>query len=194
LPRSSALGKTAADAATKTAQGLADHFNSVLNQTVSKSRLTVLWEEGTHPPHFDLVRLVNKRVTPLDLNGTSAVRLVQHKIEVTEWHCATLTYSYRYQRNYDPKSWICRWEYFRKPPKPDYRYALAHFHVNANLARKAGSGENISGFHFPTARVPLELVLLHLIEEWGVKPLNPTKWRDTLASSRKGFEERRTAT
>jgi hypothetical protein len=167
-------------------------FNSVLNRTVSKSRLSVLLEKGTDPPHFDLFRRVNNRVTPLELNGTSALLLVQHKIEVVGEHCATLTYSYRYQRNEDPKSWICRWEYFRKPPKPDYRYALAHVHVNADLARKAGSGEDVSGFHFPTRRVPLELVLLHLIQEWGVKPLK-ANWRKTLTTSVKGFEERRTA-
>jgi hypothetical protein len=163
-PPSSALAKTAADEATRTAQGLADHLNSVINRTVSKSRLSVVLEKGTDPPHFDLVRLVDKRVTPLVLNGTSALLLVQHKIEVVDEHCATLTYTYRYQRNEDPDSWICRWEYFRRPPKPDYRYSLSHVHVNADLARKAGPGEDVHGFHFPTARVPLELVLLHLID------------------------------
>jgi hypothetical protein len=186
------LAKTAADEATRTAQGLVDHFNTVLNRTVSKSRLELVLEKGTDPPHFDILRRVNKRVAPLELHGTSARLLVQHKIEVVDDHCATLTYTYRYQLNDDPSSWVCRWEYFRKPPKPDYRYALSHMHVNADLARKAGS-DDVSGFHFPTARVPLELVLLHLIEEWGVKPLNKKKWRDTIMQSREGFEERRTA-
>ncbi|MBA2462651.1 MAG: hypothetical protein H0V45_12950 [Actinobacteria bacterium] len=78
---------------------------------------------------------------------------MQQKIAVVGDHCATLTYTYRYQRNADPNSWICRREYFRRPPKPDYQYPLAHLHVNAGLAEKTGSG-----------------VLLHLIEEWGVKP------------------------
>jgi hypothetical protein len=186
--RSWALAKTAVEAATRTAQGLADHFNSVLNRTVSKARLSVVLEKGTSPPHFDLVRLVNKRVSPLPLNGTSAFLLVQQKIEVIDEHCATLTYSYRYQLDETPESWVCRWEYFRKPPKRDYRYPLAHVHVNANLV---GAGDHVGGTHFPTRRVPLELVLLHLIEEWGVRSLSDD-YRTTLDSSIEGFDERRT--
>lgn len=140
------------------------------------------------------MRLVDKTVTPLDLNGTGSVLLVQQKIAVVGDHCATLTYTYRYQRNADPNSWICRWEYFRRPPKPDYQYPLAHLHVNAGLAEKTGSGEYVGGMHFPTSRVTLEHVLLHLIEEWGVKPLlQKRKSREIVLASIEGFEERRTA-
>jgi hypothetical protein len=182
------LDKTDAEAK-RTAQGLADHLNGILNRTVSESRLSVVLEKGTSPPHVDLVRLVNKQTMPLELSGTPAMLLVQQKIEIVGDHCRTLTYSYRLQRDDQPSSWLCRWEYFRKPPKPDYPYPLAHVHVNASLLH---AGENIGNKHFPTRRIPLELVLLHLIEEWGVQALSDD-WRPTLMASINGFDERRTA-
>jgi hypothetical protein len=60
-------------------------------------------------------------------------------------------------------------------------------HVNATLA----AGPDVHGFHFPTRRVPLELVLGHLIVEWDVTPLNDN-WRTILSESIGGFEERQT--
>jgi hypothetical protein len=145
------LARTDAEAK-RAAQGFTDHLNGVLNRTVSKSRLSVVSDASSS--HFDIARLVKRRVTPLELSGTSSMLLVQQKMEVDDdGHCATLTYSYRYQLAADPDSWICRWEYFRKPPKPDYRYPLSHFHVNAAVA----TGESLARWHFPTARVPLEL-------------------------------------
>lgn len=49
-----------------------------------------------------------------------------------------------------------------------------------------------SHLHVPTARVPLELVLLHLIAEWGVTP-KTDGWFEVLDESLAGFEQRRTA-
>jgi hypothetical protein len=185
---SSDLGKTDAEAK-RAAQGFADHLNGVLNRTVSKSRLSVVSEKGSSPPHFDITRLVKRQVAPLELTGTSAMLLVQQKIEVEgDGHCATLTYSYRYQLAADPDSWVCRWEYYRKPPRDDYPYPLSHFHVNAALADR----EPLARRHFPTERVPLELVLHHLIAECGVMPIE-SDWQETLETSRSGFHERRTA-
>lgn len=115
--------------------------------------------------------------------------MVQHKIEVVDGHCKTLTYSYRYQLDDNAKSWVCRWEYFRQPPKPDYPYPLGHCHVNGTLA----GGETVAGKHLPTRRLPLEQVLLHLIEEWDVKPLDED-WRAILTESIEGFDVRKTAT
>jgi hypothetical protein len=180
------LAKTDAEA-TRTAQGLVDHFNSVLNRTVSKSRLTAVAEGETSPPHFDLFRRVKRAVTPLELNGTDLVLLYQHKVEVSEGHCHTLTYSYRLQRDANPRSWLCRWEYYRKPPKPNYRYPLAHVHVNA----KPVDGHEIADKHLPTDRITLERLLLHLIEEWGVESFS-ADYREILEDSIVGFGERRT--
>lgn len=67
--------------------------------------------------------------------------------------------------------WLLRWEYSRERPRADYAYPLAHIHA---------------------ARVPLELVLWHLIAEWGVTP-KTDGWYDVLGESLAGFEQRRTA-
>ena len=174
------------------AQGLADHFNSVLNATVSKARLSVISEKGSDPPHFDIARLAGNKIVPLELNGTTALLLIQHKIEVVDAHCATLTYAYRYQQAKAPNSWVCRWEYSRRPPKAGYPYPLGHFHLNADLRGASDATKDIHEMHFPTDRVSLESVLLSLIQEWGVKPLTE-RWRQTLSDSYAGFAERRTA-
>lgn len=49
-----------------------------------------------------------------------------------------------------------------------------------------------SHLHIPTARVALELVLWHLITEWGVTP-KTDDWRELLTESLEGFEQRRRA-
>ena len=82
-----------------------------------------------------------------------------------------------------------RWEYFReRPEEPDYPYALAHVHVNA-VSR---GGRPLDRLHIPTRRVPLEMVLWHLIAEWEVATRKPD-WRAILHESTMGFDERRTA-
>jgi hypothetical protein len=94
------------------------------------------------------------------------------------------------------KSWVLRWEYFRERPRPDYEYPLAHLHANAEFVESARVEARLdkppAHLHIPTARVPLELVLWHLIAEWSVTPKTDA-WRGVLAESVEGFEERRTA-
>jgi hypothetical protein len=46
--------------------------------------------------------------------------------------------------------------------------------------------------HLPTSRVPFELVLWHLIAEWGVRAKTDA-WQHRLRDSLAGFEERRPA-
>jgi hypothetical protein len=181
------LGRTDAEAK-RTAQGLVDHFNWVLNRTVSESRLVAVYEEGSSPPHFVVARLEKRAIASIELHGTSLMLLVQHKFAVEDGHCRTLTYSYNLHRPSDRKAWLCRWEYFRQPPKEGYPYPLGHVHVNAALI---DTGEDVSDKHIPTDRVPLEEVLLHLIEEWGVKSLS-RDYRAILEGSIDGFAERRT--
>jgi hypothetical protein len=136
------------------------------------------------------LRLVDQATAPLELNGVSAKLLVQQKVEVEDDHVTTLNYIYRYQLDDDAKkSWLFRWEYFRNKPKEDYPYPLAHFHVNAQSEHR----KDIEHVHFPTRRVPLELVIWGLIAEWGVKPLDEAGWEKTLSESIEGFDERRTA-
>jgi hypothetical protein len=182
-------GRTAADSR-EVVRAFADHLNRVLNTTVSKSRLTVLVDPSSER-RFVIARLVNRRIAPLDLNGSRAKLLLQQNVEVVEDdapHVNTLTYMYRYQLHDDPKSWLFRWEYFRKRPKDDYPYPLAHFHVNA----ATGEFPDLQHKHFATRRVPLELVLWTLLAEWNVRPLE-NGWEPTLQESIDGFDERRTA-
>jgi hypothetical protein len=52
-------------------------------------------------------------------------------------------------------------------------------------------GQGVGHLHFPTRRVPIELVFWHLIAEWNVTPLSDS-WREILGDSIDGFEERQT--
>jgi len=92
-------------------------------------------------------------------------------------------------------AWLVRWEYFRRPPTPGYEYPLAHVHINAALLdRDAESplSKPLPHLHIPTARVPFELVLWHVLAEWGVAS-KTDDWRTLRRQSLSGFEERRTA-
>lgn len=82
-----------------------------------------------------------------------------------------------------------RWEYTRTPLDPHYRYPLAHAHVNATF-RDADAerhlAKTLSHLHLPTERVPLETVVRHAIEEWGVDA-RERDWRERLALSSAGW-------
>ncbi len=109
--------------------------------------------------------------------------------------CHTVTYAYRLAADEAKDAWLVRWEYFRHPPRPDYPYPLAHLHLNAAL-RDVDAEQLLAKptphLHLPTARVPFELVLWHLIAEWGVQA-KTEDWQTRLRDSLRGFEERRTA-
>jgi hypothetical protein len=123
------------------------------------------------------------------LNGSPLFLLVKHEIVVAGGECHTISYGYRLAASQAKGDWLLRWEYFRQPPQPDYRYPLAHLHVNGDLA---SAGRELPKLHLPAGRVPLELVLWHLVAEWGVKPKRDD-WRDLLQESIDGFERRRRA-
>jgi hypothetical protein len=69
-----------------------------------------------------------------------------------------------------------------------YPYPLAHVHFNAALA----DGTAADRLHVPTRRVPLELIVWHLVAEWGVEPKG-NNWKAVLQESIAGFDERRRA-
>ena len=180
------MGRTAGEDRS-VAQGFVDHLNGVLNRTVSRSRLTAVRDKTVSHPRFDIVRYVDGASQPLELHRSPLLLSAQQKIDIDGDRCLTVTYQYRLQADDDPRSSLVRWEFFREKQKPDYDYPLAHMHLNAALA----SGENIHRFHFPTRRVPLELVLWHLIVEWDVTPFDHD-WRTILHESISGFEDRQT--
>jgi hypothetical protein len=112
---------------------------------------------------------------------------VRQIIEVVDGHCQTESYGYRLQTGKSIASWLVRWEYHRDPPRPDYPYAPAHVHVNGAFP----DGRAAAQLHIPTRRVPLELVLSHLIAEWDASS-KTDDWRRLLEESIQGFDERRT--
>jgi hypothetical protein len=170
------------------AQAFADHLNSLLNQTVTDARLTVIGDP-THSARFTLACL--RGTTPISfvLHGSRVRLLIVQTLRVSGEHCQTLTYQYRLSSGEDKPSWLMRWEYFRHRPTPDYPYPLAHVHVNADLLPR-GADLALAKLHIPTRRVPLELVLWHAIAEWGVVPKRDD-WQALLEASIAEFERRR---
>lgn len=137
---------------------------------------------------FQITRYVEGESAALELHGVSLRLFVRQIIEVRDdGHCHTESYGYRLQESEARDSWRVRWEFFDKEPLPDYPYPLAHVHVRATLP----DGDSVERLHFPTSRVPLELVIWHLIAEWGVRS-KTDEWQEVLRESMKGFGERRT--
>jgi hypothetical protein len=170
----------------RAAQGFADHLNGVLNRTISDSRLSLINVAGDSNA-FELTRLVDGASAPLELHGIDGRLFVRQMIVVTEGHCRTESYAYRLQAGESIGSWLLRWEYLREPPRPDYVYPRAHVHVNALFP----DGSSSARLHIPSRRVPLELVLWHLISDWGVQPKS-SDWEALLEASVEGFDSRRT--
>ncbi|MHB1538689.1 MAG: hypothetical protein ACYCUM_13655 [Solirubrobacteraceae bacterium] len=168
------------------AQGFADHLNGVLNSTVTDARLSLL-ESAGEARRFTLGCLDGASPVAFKLHGSTARLLVLQDLRVVGEHCETLGYQYRFSRGAAKASWLLRWEYLRQPPDSAYPYPLAHVHVNGTLA--SGSTA-LAGLHVPTSRLPLELVLWHLIVEWGVMARRED-WRHVLAESIDGFQRKR---
>jgi hypothetical protein len=130
------------------------------------------------------------------LHGATERLFVSQAIEVVGDHCQTVSYAYGYQSGENKDSWLLRWEYFRERPRPDYEYPLAHVHANVEFVDPAPAEAQLGKppwhLHIPTARVALELVVWHIIAEWGVSP-KTEDWRDLLSESLEGFEQRRRA-
>jgi hypothetical protein len=152
---------------------------------VTDSRLSAVRDKHVDWPRFDICRFEGGATIPLELHGTGCRLLIQQKIDVKDDHCETVTYHYRFQLSEDKKSWLFRWEWYRKPPKDDYPYPLAHFHINARMADR-----DVSGLHFPSGRVAIEQVVWGLIAEWEVESKTDA-WREILEESIHGFEARR---
>jgi hypothetical protein len=156
---------------------------------LTKSRLTV-----SEIPNEDDQYLINRveggrGSLPLELPGMERTLFVQHLVRVVEdgdggGRCNTLSYRYRLQADSERKSTLIRWEYDREPLREVYPYPPAHVHFHGDLG-----GSAARDLHVPTGRIPLEMVLWHLIADWGVPPLIEN-WQETLEGSIEGFRER----
>jgi hypothetical protein len=91
--------------------------------------------------------------------------MVRQVLVVVEGRCQVESYTYRLQADDSLESWLIRWEYHREPPRSDYPYPPAHVHVRGTFPDQTTSDR----LHIPTRRVPLELVIWHLISDWGVE-------------------------
>lgn len=161
-------------------RAFADRLNRTLNTTVTHARLEIrALPDGTR---FDIAHYRDGRVAPFELNGGEGQLRVLHQVQVDDDGLPhTHRYSYAFMTG-PAADWAFRYEFNRVPPRPDYRYPLAHVHVAGDMGK----------LHFPTRRMPLELVLLHLLTEdvWPVAPLDQD-WAQILEAGIADFEERR---
>ena len=164
------------------AQGFADALNGVLNRTVSDSRLSVRPIAGHDADAFELTRLVDDDYVPLELYGTRMCLLVRQIVVVADDRCRTESATFSLQADASPKSWLIRWDYVRDSSESEHAYPRAHVHINAAFA----DGAPVGRLHVPTRRVPLELVIRHVITDWNVKP-RTEDWEAILEESAQGF-------
>jgi len=129
-----------------------------------------------------LTRVVEGDDVPLELDGTTLRLLVQQLVVVNGDRCRTESATFSLQADASRKSWLMRWDYVRDPRKSECAYPRAHVHVNATFADSSPVGR----LHIPTGRIPLELVVRHLITEWEVKP-RTDDWNAILEESAEGF-------
>lgn len=80
--------KTVIQSPRNAAQGFADHLNSVLNRTVTDSRLSLI-PLPRDADAFMLTRLVDRTAAPLELHGSSLRLFIRHVIVVVDGHCQT---------------------------------------------------------------------------------------------------------
>jgi hypothetical protein len=181
----SGSARTGIELSRRAAQRFADHLNGILNGTVSDSRLSLI-ALPADPGTFEVTRFVDRDSSSLELHGTTVRLFVRYVIVVKDGRCRTESYAYRLQTDESAASWLIRWEYQRESPRSDYPYARAHVHVRGTFP----DGKEADRLHIPTRRVPLELVLWHLIAEWGVKP-KQQNWRQQLEASIDDIDGRR---
>lgn len=145
-----------------------------------------------NPLRYTIACLRDGDFAALPLSGGRLGLFVDHRVEVDGDRVHTQTYSYRLQLADDADAWALRWEYLRVRP-PGYRYVLGHLHVNGALVDSSVgdlAARQLPRLHLATGRVAFELVLRHLIAEWGVQP-KTEDWEMILDKSLAGFEERR---
>ena len=166
-----------------TLQAYVDYLNSLLNQIITDSRLTVLNAS-------ELQSLVtcfqNSSIQPLKLKPKGWLHFRQQTcIKNGRVIVERCRYAYSLSSNPDNEdSWIFRYEY-RLIPDEIY-VPHAHLHVNAQR-----NGKTLKHIHFPTSRLSIEQVIAHLIIEHKIKP-KCSDWFDCLAKSHEGFAIRRT--
>ncbi len=160
-------------------QKYVDYLNRILNKTITESRLCVFQLDSK----LYVTRYQNGFL-PLELKPHSYLHFWQraniqlnNKVNVLECR-----YIYSLSNNPDDEgNWVFRYEYSLKPAtnKPH-----AHLHINA-----CRNGCNLPRIHFPTARLSVEQIIVHLIVEHSVK--SKRGWFKLLAKSHEGWMKKR---
>lgn len=139
-------------------------------------------EIAGYPDGFEIARVVDGDDVSLELDGTAARLFVRLVVVVDDDRCRTESATFSLQADASRKSWLIRWDYVCDPSESEHAYPRAHVHVNATFA----DGAPVGRLHVPTRRVPLELVIRHLITDWNVKPRSED-WEAILEESVAGF-------
>lgn len=163
----------------------ASYLNSIFNQTVTDSRVTVFQNKNNSVLY--ITRHQNLVVLPLELKPHRYLHFMQRATVQPDDKIRIEECRYAYSLSDDPdneKSWVCRYEFSLAPNK--FRYPHAHIHVNAKE-------HDIKHIHFPTGRISIEQLLAHLIIEHHVEPRD-INWFKLLAESHKEFIKKRTDT
>jgi len=160
-------------------QGLADHFGTLLEKTISAKPIKLQgqkirdkeapdWLIGNYAPDRDKLPTIE----PIELKNGGFLRF-EHRVRVlddpgTERNInktTTLSYSYEYSATSpDDPDWILRYEYETEPQDPKARYPAGHLHVNAE-PRDYTQIEKVKNFpllHLPTSRLSIEKIIWHL--------------------------------
>ena len=159
-------------------QDYVDYLNTVCNLIITDSRLVI----------------INYRyITCFQSGGINALRLspygflhLHQLVSVVSGRVIVEDCGYRYSLSSNPadeEQWVFRYEY-RLTPKDDYPHA--HLHINA----KRGDVP-LHHLHFPTGRISFEQVIVHLIQEHGIRPRRED-WLEFLSQSHSEFMKLRT--
>lgn len=162
-------------------QAYVDYLNSIFNQTITDSRLTLLG----HTNRLRICRYQDERILPIELRPHGYLHFNQWAY-VRDGKVIVEDCRYVYSTSADPDSdqeWIFRYEYCLEPEE---NVPYAHVHLNAICNNRP-----MQHIHFPIGRVSIEQIIAHLILEHGVTPRTPD-WFGILEESHRGFVRRRT--
>ena len=177
----STSGRTLQDAGRK----LTDHFNRLLNRTLTHRRLISYIEredefviiQFRQAGHVQPVRL-NTQYGPMDLGlSLHCVPEVETRRRVNlraTWYRYTL-------QPHDQREPMFRWEYVAEPEGEDAFWARHHIQGPAPI--NVGSQYvSLNDLHVPTGPVPIEEIIRFCINDLGVAPLSDD-WDATLLES-----------
>ena len=148
-------------------------LNQTLNRTISHARLRFQSQstEASVIAHRD-----QRSGLPSALrlgNGKCLSILLAVRLDAGVVTTDSTSIGYRCSESYYGADWIFRYEYERRAAATgDYRYPVAHLHVNATPQCYDGP-KSFPSLHLPTRRLSLEEIVRYLIIEHEVPTLGP---------------------